>query len=206
MNVVDFFRFLFKMTISKSQLLKDIDSLRKDISDLKKMLVPFNDDEMEILSLNQSNITKKKRFSPVTKGIFNTIYYEPLVAYGIKNYSNKQKLILICTSADEFVYLTKGDKTHVFMNDAEAGVLTSEGKFYSIKNKLLALIDGNDNLQSHTVWIQGKDVGYINNPRFVSKSIPRAYNLLKPMNREEQNIFLCLTLANLVEEAQLHKI
>jgi hypothetical protein len=206
MNVVDFFRFLFKMTISKSQLLRDIDSLRNDISDLKKLLVPFTDDELEILSLNQSNITKKKRFSPITRGIFNTIYYEPLIAYGIKNYSNKQKLMLICTSMDEFVYLTKGNKTHVFMNDSEAGVLTSEGKFYSIKNKLLALIDGNDNLQSHTVWIQGKDVGYINNPRFVSKSIPRAYHLLKPMSKEEQNIFLCLTLVNLVEEGQLHKI
>ena len=111
---------------------------------------------------------------------------------------------MICSTTDEFVYLSKGNTTHVFMNDTEAGVLTSDGKFYSIKNKLLALIDGADQLQSHTVWIQGKDMGYINNPRFVSKSIPRAYNLLKTMSQEEQNIFLCLTLVNLVEEAQLN--
>lgn len=204
MKVVDFLRFLFKMTISKSQLLRDIDTLRNEISDLKKMLIPFNGEEMELLSLNQSNVSKRKRFSKVTNGIFNTIYYEPLIAYGIKNYSNNQKLILICSTADEFVYLSKGNTTHVFMNDTEAGVLTSDGKFYSIKNKLLALIDGADQLQSHTVWIQGKDMGYINNPRFVSKSIPRAYNLLKTMSQEEQNIFLCLTLVNLVEEAQLN--
>lgn len=204
MKVVDFLRFLFKMTISKSQLLRDIDTLRNEISDLKKMLIPFNGEEMELLSLNQSNVSKRKRFSTVAKGIFNTIYYEPLIAYGIKNYSNNQKLILICSTADEFVYLSKGNTTHVFMNDTEAGVLTSDGKFYSIKNKLLALIDGADQLQSHTVWIQGKDMGYINNPRFVSKSIPRAYNLLKTMSQEEQNIFLCLTLVNLVEEAQLN--
>ena len=197
MKVVDFLRFLFKMTISKSQLLRDIDTLRNEISDLKKMLIPFNSEEMELLSLNQSNVSKRKRFSTVTKGIFNTIYYEPLIAYGIKNYSNN-------SSTDEFVYLSKGNTTHVFMNDTEAGVLTSDGKFYSIKNKLLALIDGADQLQSHTVWIQGKDMGYINNPRFVSKSIPRAYNLLKTMSQEEQNIFLCLTLVNLVEEAQLN--
>lgn len=204
MKVVDFLRFLFKMTISKSQLLRDIDTLRNEISDLKKMLIPFNGEEMELLSLNQSNVSKRKRFSKVTNGIFNTIYYEPLIAYGIKNYSNNQKLILICSTTDEFVYLSKGNTTHVFMNDTEAGVLTSDGKFYSIKNKLLALIDGADQLQSHTVWIQGKDMGYINNPRFVSKSIPRAYNLLKTMSQEEQNIFLCLTLVNLVEEAQLN--
>jgi hypothetical protein len=204
MKVVDFLRFLFKMTISKSQLLRDIDTLRNEMSDLKKLLIPFNSEEMELLSLNQSNVSKKKRFSTVTKGIFNTIYYEPLIAYGVKNYSNNQKLILICSTTDEFVYLSKGNTTHVFMNDTEAGVLTSEGKFYSIKNKLLALIDGGDQLQSHTVWIQGKDMGYINNPRFVSKSIPRAYNLLKTMSQEEQNIFLCLTLVNLVEEAQLN--
>ena len=96
MKVVDFLRFLFKMTISKSQLLRDIDTLRNEISDLKKMLIPFNSEEMELLSLNQSNVSKRKRFSTVTKGIFNTIYYEPLIAYGIKNYSNNQKLILIC--------------------------------------------------------------------------------------------------------------
>ena len=126
MKVVDFLRFLFKMTISKSQLLRDIDTLRNEISDLKKMLIPFNSEEMELLSLNQSNVSKRKRFSTVTKGIFNTIYYEPLIAYGIKNYSNNQKLILICSSTDEFVYLSKGNTTHVFMNDTEAGVLTSD--------------------------------------------------------------------------------
>lgn len=89
------------------------------------------------------------------------------------------------------------------MNGTEAGVLTADGKFYNIKKKLLAAIDGNDQLHEHTVWINGKDMGYISNPRYVSKSIPRAFNLLKEMTIDERNIFLCLTLINLVEEAQL---
>jgi len=203
MKIIDFFRFLFKMTISKSQLRRDIDGLRKDTALLKDMLIPFNAEEMELLSLKQSNVSKKKGFSKVSKGIFNTIYFEPLISYGIKTYSNRQKLILISSTSDEFVYLSNDSIMHVYMNGTEAGVLTADGKFYNIKKKLLAAIDGNDQLHEHTVWINGKDMGYISNPRYVSKSIPRAFNLLKEMTIDERNIFLCLTLINLVEEAQL---
>ena len=206
MKVIDFLQFLFKFNLSKNQLIKDFELLRNETRLLRDKLVPFNSEEIELLSLKQSNFTKKKGFVRLTKGIFDSIYYENVIAYCIKEYSNKQKLILICSSVDEFLYIVKNDKTHVYLNNVEKGILTNDGKFYNQKNKLLGLIDNDDQLQSHSVWIQGKNVGYINNPRFVSKSIPRAYNLLKPMSKEEQNIFLCLTLINLVEEGQLHKI
>ena len=63
MDIGDFFRFLFKMTLSRNQMTRDIQSMRKDIADLKSMLVPFTKEEMELLSLNQSNQSKKKVFS-----------------------------------------------------------------------------------------------------------------------------------------------
>ncbi|MFZ1749471.1 MAG: hypothetical protein WAU01_04745 [Saprospiraceae bacterium] len=203
MNVVDFFRFLFKMTISGNQMVRDMNAMRKEISELKNLLIPFDSHEMELLSMHQSNKSWSKGYQKINKGIFNTIYFEPLVAYGIKDYRNKQKLILITTSKDEFIYITKGDITHVYMNTIEAGVITLDGKLYNLKRKLLGVIDGSDALETHTVWIQGKEMGYISNPKFASNTIPRAYSLLKPMALDEQNIFLCLTLINLVEEAQL---
>jgi hypothetical protein len=206
MKVIDFIQFLFRMTVSKSQLLRDIETLRHEVQPLKEKLVPFSRDEMEILSLQQSNVSKKGTFSKVYKGIFDTIYFENLIAYAIRTYSNQQKLILITTSSDEFVYLTKGSNTHVFMNNKEAGLITKDGKFYTLKNKLLGSIEGDDHLATHTATINGRKVGYIANPRIKTNTVPRAFSLLNTMNDEECSIFLCLTLINLVEEAQMGKI
>lgn len=202
MDVGDFFRFLFKLTISGNQLKKDINDLRNQLKDYKSKLVPFSAHEMELLSLNQTNKVTTKGFNKTTKGIFDTIYYEHLVAYIVKKYSNGQSLTLICTSQDEFVYLHKGNLTHIYLNNVEAGVLNSKGDFMSLNNKKLAFIDGADHLPTHAVWIGQSNIGFISNPKYKDKTIPRAFSLLKEMSRDEQLIFLCLTLINLVEESQ----
>jgi hypothetical protein len=199
------FQFLFKLTLSRNQMLRDITMMRSEIADLKKELVPFTDEEMEILSLRQTNTSKKRGFQKILKGIFSTIFYEPLIAYAIKTYSADQRLILISTSDLEFIYLDKDNKTHVYINDFEVGVLTKNGHLLNAKKQLLARIDGGDELPTHTVYINEKDYGYIVNPRFVNKTSPRAYSLFRNMNRDERNLFLCLTLVNLVEEAYLPK-
>ena len=202
MQLEDFFRFLFKMGLSRSHMVRDMSYLRSENSDNKTLLVPFTKDEMELLSLNQVKKTKKRGFNKLTKGIFNTIYYEALVAYAILEYYDDNKLILITTSKDEFIYMVKKGSTHVYMNNIEAGVINDAGEFFSVNRKLLAKIDGADHLATHAVWIQGKNIGFIANPKHTEKTLPRAYNLLKDMTQDEQNIFLCLTLINLVEESQ----
>ena len=94
----------------------------------------------------------------------------------------------------------------MYVNDNEIGVLTKSGTLLNAKNQLIARIEGGDNLPTHTVYINEKDYGYIVNPRFVNKASPRAYSLLKKMNKDERNLFLCLTLINLVEEGSMDKI
>lgn len=194
-------QFIFKLTLSKNQMLRDITLMRTEILDLKKLLVPFNDEEMEILSLRQSNTSKKRGFKKISKGIFLTIFFEPLIAYAIKTYSTNQKLVLITTSDLEFIYLEKDNKTHVYINDFEIGLLTKGGDLRNAKNQMIARIEGGDELPTHAVFINEKDYGYIVNPKFVNKASPRVYSLFKKMNRDERNIFLCLTLINLVEES-----
>jgi hypothetical protein len=190
------------MTVSGSQLKKDIKYLRNNLKEYKSKLVPFTSHEMELLSLNQSNKTTSKGFNKTTKGIFDTIYYEHLVAYIIKNYSNGHTLTLISTSKDEFIYLNKGNMTHIYMNNEETGILNNQGDFIGLDNKKLAFIDGEDHLPTHAVWIGQSNIGFISNPKLKEKTIPRAFSLLKEMNAREQSIFLCLTLINLVDESQ----
>ena len=114
-------QFLFKLTLSRNQMLRDITLMRSEIADLKKDLVPFNDEEMEILSLRQTNTSKKRGFQKILKGIFSTIFYEPLIAYAIKTYSADQRLILISTSDLEFIYLDKDNKKELLVVELKKG-------------------------------------------------------------------------------------
>lgn len=183
-------------------MIKEMNVLREYVQDIKKSLVPFTDEEMSLLSLNQVQVSKKKGIYPSIKGVFNTIYFEPLVAYAQKTFNDDQKLILITTSADEFIYLTKNNMTHVYFNHVEVGVLRKDGKLMNSAGKLMALVDGADHLPQHAVWIQGKEMGFIYNPKLTNLKVQRAFNLLQNMSLEERTIFLSLTLINLVEEAQ----
>ena len=206
MKVIDFLQFLFKLNLSKNKLINDIEYLRKEIKPLRDKLVPFTHEEIKLLSLKQSNFTKKKGFVRLIKGIFDSIYYENLIAYGIREYPNQQKLIIISSSIDEFIYIVKKDKVNVYMNNIEAGIIINGSKFYNYKNKLLGSIDGSDHNSTHSVNILGHEIGFITNPKMKSNAIARAFSFLKPMSVDEMSIFLCLTLINLIEEGQVTKV
>lgn len=205
MTIADFVQFLFRMTVSNSTLLRDLPSLQKELQPYRQMLIPYSRQEVELLSMAQTNVKKKGGFSRMVKGIFDTIYFEHLLAYVMKTYSTGNKLILIASSTDEYIYLRRNNTTHVYINERELGVLTADDKLYNTRGQLLATIDGADHLPNHSVFIKGKNMGFINNPRFKATSTARAYNLLSAMDDDETMIFLALTLMNLVEEAQQAK-
>ncbi len=198
-------QFLFKLTLSRNQMLRDISMMRAEILELKSCWFHLMMMKWKFYRSVRQILLKKGDFRRYQKAYSQQYFFEPLIAYAIKTYSANQKLVLITTSDLEFIYLDKDNRTHVYVNDFEVGVLTKNGHLLNAKNQLLARIEGGDELPTHTVYINEKDYGYIVNPRFVNKSSPRAYSLLKNMNRDERNIFLCLTLINLVEESYLQK-
>jgi hypothetical protein len=187
------------MSPSAGQLKRDINRLRTEILILKSHLIPFTAEDMELLSINQSDKTVKKGMSKTTQGIFTTIYYEKFMAYITKKYSNGQYLILACTSAHEFIYLVNEDKTYTYYGDSAAGILTKDGMYFDVKNKLIACITGDTQSAKHLVTIHGKDCAYIANPRYLQRTLPRAFSTLMPMNKEEQKIFMNLIFIFMIE-------
>lgn len=196
--------FLSRMTMSGSQMQRDAVALRSEIADIKKELIPFSKGEMELLSLASVNKGSKRGFFKVKKGVFNTIHFEALVAYAIKEYAPNHSIILVTTSDREIIYLIKNQVIHVYFDGQELGFIAGSGRLFNMRKQLIAEIDGNDNLPTHTVNIKGQDFGFISNPKFEEKrEIKRAYQMLRDMDEDELSIFLCLTLVNLVEESLL---
>jgi hypothetical protein len=205
MTIADFLQFMFRLTVSNSTLLRDLPSLQRELGPNKQMLIPYSREEVELLSMTQTNVKKKGGFTKLVTGMFDTIYFEHLLAFAMKTYSTGNKLILIASSEDEFIYLRRNNTTHVYINQRELGVLTPDDKLYNTRGQLLATIDGADHLPNHSVFIRDKNMGFVNNPKFRTTTTSRAFSLLSQMNDEDTMIFLALTLMNLVEEAQLSK-
>ena len=87
----------------------DLESLKQEINKLDIELVPVNQEELELFSFDQIHHNIKKGVAPITKGVFTTIYHEPILAYAEKEYisSSKNAIIFAKTAKHEFFYRIK---------------------------------------------------------------------------------------------------
>ncbi|KXK40435.1 MAG: hypothetical protein J5I52_11430 [Saprospiraceae bacterium] len=199
MDVEDFFRFLFRMTLSGSKLNKDVDQMRKDLAPLRARLIPFSKEEMDLLSVNQSFQSKKRGFTKMATGALDTIYYEPLFAYSRKWLYSNQPITLVCNSKNDYVYLDKGNRLHVYINLKEVGIIDSQGKMIGLNNKILGYIDTSTNAPTFSVYIYDKLIGFVTNPKHEDKALPRFYSLLRDITDEEREILICLSLIFIID-------
>jgi len=200
---VQLFKFFISINSSKAQIRRDIEQLKLRMMEMVKELVPMNKAELELLSVNQSGVSVSRGINSVQTGAFTSIYNEPLLAYAYKNYSSGDKsILLVSTDSDDFIYMSEGATTKVFLNNSELGVVDSDGNMYDpVSRKQMARIEADHVLSSHPVKIGEKEVGEIVNLRLKDSPNPKAYQFLEPMDDREENIFKALTFLSLVEES-----
>jgi hypothetical protein len=188
------------MGSSTNQMLKDVDLLRKQQLTNQNKLVEFTDEEMELLSTNYIDKCVKKRFTKTVSGTLVSIYGESLLNFSVKIYNDKQRIIIAQTSSDEFTYLTKSGKTHVFINQKEFGYINTTHQLVNTKNKLLANVVKDELMHNYVVYIDGKDCGHISTGEKTKGINPRAFNLMKEMTELEQLYFLSTGFHSIINE------
>ncbi len=197
------FSFFLAINSTKSQKNRDVVKLRDQLKDKVDSLVSLSDNELELLSINKSDISRYPSINPVITGFFDSIYHEPLLVFGKKMYgpSGSDTLTMVYTSEHEFVYLSSGHKTRVFVDDQPLGTIHSDGSLYDMKDRKVAHIEADDVLATHPVKVGNREVGEIINPTLASSPNPRAYTFLEPMDSDERVLFMSLTLLSLLEES-----
>lgn len=199
-QLVDFF---LSINSGSGQTRRDVAELKSKIATYISSLVPMTHKELELLSINQTGVVANRGVSTIKSGAFTTIYHEPLVAFAYKKYKYPadKSLLLVSTEEDDFIYMTKGTQTQVFVNNNELGMIDPDGTLYESKTKKqLAHISADPVLSSHPVKIEGREVGEIVNARLNQSPNPRAYQFLEEMNEREAQIFKALTFLSLIEE------
>ncbi|NUO00485.1 MAG: hypothetical protein HUU01_07715 [Saprospiraceae bacterium] len=190
---------------SDKQIDADIKAMKADLEPLTKDLLPISKEELELFSQSQINAALKKKGGISAKGVFTTIYHEPLVAYSYKRYpSAKLNAVLYARSADhEFVYRIKKGEIQLVVDLKHAGTLKDNGVLYDARNRPVASINrAHDKLLP--VQVEDREVGNLLKPLPEAKKelSQRAFELVRPdLNDKEETLFLSLAVLELVNRS-----
>jgi len=186
---------------NKSKIRTDLRKMKEEITPWISNLVPWDKEELELMSSTQTNQTVKKGMVTTAKGIFTSIYHEPLIAYSLKKYISDNHSILFARSSNhEFVYRKKKGKTEIFIDNQKVGFLNEKGMLYgNRRNRLLARINNNDTLELPII-IGEKEVGTVMKPKAGTVN-PRAFQFVNKMGKQEEAVFLSLAILELVENS-----
>lgn len=194
------YKSISNLTPNRSKINEDIEEMRSEISNWYKDLVPWDKEEMKLLSFSQVNNLLRKRFGKSAKGIFTSIYHEPLIAYNFKKYfaSSKKAVLYARTSHHEYIYKVEGDQTTVLIDNQKVGVLDKQGALRGGKNnRLLAQINRTTEVLS-PVMVNNREVASLVNPSLSDKENPRALEFVHDMAPKEEAVFLSLAIHELV--------
>ncbi|MCR9289447.1 hypothetical protein OAF63_03420 [Saprospiraceae bacterium] len=186
----------------RGKVQNDLKKIKTELQPWLTDLVPFEEKDIELLSLNQIKNTSKKGIVKTAKGIFTSIYHEPMVAYGYKKYvaSGTNALLYAKTTDHEFIYRINNDEVEIVIDDHLAGIMKKDGKFYGAKsNKLLAQVNQGSEDLLLPVIVKGKEIGSIVNPAKASKTNPRALEYVGNLDKDEETLFLSFAVLEMVQ-------
>ena len=164
------------------------------------MLVPWDEEMLSLLSLNQSVTKKPGWFDRATEGVVSTIYQEPVVAYASHS-SGNTGLLLARTSNKEFIFRIKAQETEVWVDGQPFAVLIDGTLLAAGRgSKILARLEsGRDEMQV-PVLLGDKTAAAISHPnRTDAGPNPRAVTLLRPVNADEELALLALALLQILK-------
>lgn len=190
----------------KKRQLREVNALREDMDGWAKDLVPLNKEELDIFSLSQDKQVVKTGLGTTAKGVFTTIFQEPVAAYSYKRYlgSKVNELLLARTAEHEYVYWTQNGKTSLSIDGNPVGTIKDRKLFGERTGKELAGITGEARQNYLPVRVGNREVGAMNTeqPKKKDALSQRAFEFIPDdINDKEEQLFLSLVTLELVKQS-----
>lgn len=185
---------------SRKKVQADLAAMKADLKTLAEHLIPWNAKERELLSYNQTHSEVKKGRTIIARGIFTSIYEEPLIAYSYKRYPQEREnaLFIARSSNRSFLYRIKADAATIYINNQLVG-LYENGVLKNSKEQILAKADFKSMKENIEIWIEGKSMGAVANPSNPSAINIRAFDILdSSMSNRQESIFLAVAILEIL--------
>jgi hypothetical protein len=196
------------MAPGSKRLTMETKRMKEDMDEWVTKLVPIDKEELELFSLGQDKQVLRKGVTTTAKGIFITIYHEPILAYSYREYlgkANKPNALLYARTAEhEYTYWIRKGAGTLFIDGQEVGLLSDNGVLKGKRSgKVIAQLKPEaGNLLP--VEIGGREVGSLS--KTVAKGDKglqeRAFSFLRnDISDKEEQLFIALALEELVSRA-----
>ncbi len=187
----------------KNAILKE---MRADMAKWKGDLVPVGKEELELFSLSQDKKVLRTGMRTQAKGIFTTIYHEPVLAYSYRKFYGKKdnNLLLAQTANNEFVYWTRNGTTHLTIDGQEVGTIQADGRLVGRRTgKEIAQLAPPDESRYLPIRVHEREVGSLTSSESSKKGpSERAFEFILPeMTDQEEQLFLSLATRELVQRS-----
>jgi len=183
------------------KLSRDVKKMGRTLEAERETLIPFDREEMNLLSFNQVDQSRKKGVVTTHTGVLTTIYHEPVISYSYRKYPGNPVSAVLCaqTKTHEFVYILKKGKVFMEVDGSPLGELRDQSRLYGARNQqLLARIEREASDELLPVTILNREVGRLAKPSQSAHSNTRAFQVLGQMEDEERLILLSLTILEAV--------
>lgn len=198
----DIIRSIFNAPPTKRKVMEDIELMRVETSEWSESLYPWvGNNELDLLSLNHSHKWVKKG-GKMLKGVLYSIYNEPMVVLGYKNYlrSGLNTLAWVSTRKHEIVYRGTKSKTEFFIDREPVGHITNDGLMYGGSRGRLLGRRNNFSEDHYSIVIWDKEVAHLLKPKRVDRVNPRAFEVLETMSEKEELLLLALGMHTILHE------
>ncbi|MEQ8707088.1 MAG: hypothetical protein RIC19_24360 [Phaeodactylibacter sp.] len=188
------------------RLFQDLQQLKESMQEWKPELVPISSEELDTFSFNQEQRSVRKRFGKTAKGVFTTIYHEPILAYAYKEYSGPgHKAVLFAETREKSYSFIKDKKgVRIAAGQRQLGTLKEDGKLYSPKGgKAIATLGQSAN-QLLPVRTADRELGsLVDKPAAQNDELgQRAFQFVpNDLAEEEKDVFLALATLELVHRS-----
>ena len=173
----------------------DIEAMRSEASPWTADLFPWIEaNEIGLLSLKNQTKTGKTSSGKFLKGVYYSIYDEPMMVFGIKSYvkGRRDTLMWASTRKHEFVFRGKKDRTEVFIDREAVGHLTGEGLLYGGSHGRLLGRRNNFSEEHYSVVIWDKEVAHLAKAANAERLNTRVFEVLEDMGVKEQLLLIAL--------------
>jgi len=200
------FTVLTKFNPSEKRIREELKNMRTEMDSWTEELVPIDRKEIELFSLSQIKTSIKKRLTTSGKGIYTTIFEEPIVAYSYKKFLGKNPhALLYCRTAEhEYAYWIRPKGVQVVIDNQLVGTYKSDGILYSPDQKeKLAQVKRHDQAIS-PVLIGEREVASMVKalPPGKGEVSPRAFQFVREdLTEEEEKLLLSLSLLEMVQDS-----
>lgn len=201
--IEDILRSIFSAPPSQRRIEADLQIMAKEIQPWRDEVIPWEEEnELELLSLQQEKKWVSHSMGKFLKGVFMSIYHEPMMAFAFKAY-HKQGHYAVCfaaTASHQFIYHRTKTRTEFFINGQHAGFMTADGLMYSHRKRLLGRRSRlSDEFFAMVIW--DREAAHLRDPARKYTLAPRAFELVEKLSDKEELLLLAITFLTLIERS-----